>query len=117
MYLDGDIFDVLYNEGNNNNLDIVKFNGIQVRGINNFFKNNLKRIHLSNHTNNIVIFQPELSYYILKRIDDNGNYTSTDVYMWLKCITVVNTFMSRVFFLTFLTKIRGRHDCGQRLLF
>ena len=42
MYLDGDIFDVLYNEGNNNNLDIVKFNGIHVRGINNFFEITLK---------------------------------------------------------------------------
>jgi hypothetical protein len=33
MYLDEDIFNILYNEGLTNNLDIIKFNGLQVRGL------------------------------------------------------------------------------------
>ena len=86
MYLNTDIFDVLYNEGKTNNLDIIKFNGIQVRGINNFFKYKLKKINFAEYYNDNIIYQPELSYFFLKRIDDNGFYISTDLYMWLKCI-------------------------------
>ena len=86
MYLDKDIFNFLYNEGLTNNLDIIKFNGLQVRGLNNFFKKKIKSISFSNNINNKIIIQPELSYYFLKRIDNKGNYISTDVYLWLKCI-------------------------------
>ena len=86
MYLDKDIFNTLYNKGLTNNLDIIKFNGLQVRGLNNFFKKKIRSISYSNNINNKIIIQPELSYFFLKRIDNKGNYISTDVYLWLKCI-------------------------------
>jgi glycosyltransferase involved in cell wall biosynthesis len=86
MYLDEDIFNILYNEGLTNNLDIIKFNGLQVRGLNNFFEKKIKNINFLNSINNKIIIQPELSYFSLKRIDNKGNFISTDLYLWLKCI-------------------------------
>jgi glycosyltransferase involved in cell wall biosynthesis len=86
MYLDKDIFNILYNEGLANNLDIIKFTGLEVRGLNNFFKKKIGKIRFSGGVNNKIIIQPELSYFSLKRIGNKGKYISTDVYLWLKCI-------------------------------
>jgi glycosyltransferase involved in cell wall biosynthesis len=86
MYLDKDIFNILYNEGLANNLDIIKFTGLKVRGLNNFFKKKIGKIRLSGGVINKIIIQPELSYFFLKRIGNKGNYISTEVYLWLKCI-------------------------------
>ena len=86
MFLDRDVFEVIYNEAIERNFDIVKFNGIEVKGIENFFKNKYYKILYTNYNNNFILYQPELSFYPIKRKKYFGNYVMEDAYLWSKCI-------------------------------
>ena len=86
MFLDRDVFDIIYKVADKNNLDIVKFNGIQVKGIDNFFKNRLNKILFTEHKKNVILHQPELSNFPIRRNKYDGNYVMEDVYLWSKCI-------------------------------
>lgn len=86
MFLDRDVFDTIYKVANKNNLDIVKFDGIHVKGIDNFFKNRLSKILFAGHKKNVILHQPELSNFPIRRHKYEGNYVMADVYLWSKCI-------------------------------
>ena len=86
MFLDRDVFEIIYKVAEKNNLDIVKFDGIQVEGIDNFFKNKIKKILFTEHKRNVILHQPELSNFPIRRKEFEGNYVMADVYLWSKCI-------------------------------
>ena len=90
MYLNYDVFDVIYNEANENDIDIIRFNAISIYDkIENFFKG---RIHIINPSpikfkENTVIKQPELSNFIIIRKNESSSQCIImDFFMWLKCI-------------------------------
>ena len=90
MYLNYDVFDVIYNEANENDIDIIRFNAISIYDkIENFFKG---RIHIINPSpikfkENTVIKQPELSNFIIIRKNESSSQCiMMDFFMWLKCI-------------------------------
>ena len=87
MYLYRYAFDDIYNEINNNNLDIIKFNGIEAENLDMFFNDEIKNVKFAfKNDYNIVINQPYLSYYPTIRRNNNGQNFAVDLFLWLKCI-------------------------------
>ena len=87
MYLYKYAFDDIFKEINNNNLDLIKFNGIEAEDINGFFNNNIKNVKFAFKKDyDIIIKQPNLSYYPTIRLNNIGNNFAVDLFLWLKCI-------------------------------
>lgn len=87
MYLYQNAFDDIYNEINNNNLDMIKFNGIEAENIEGFFNNKIKNVKFAfKKDHNIIINQPNLSYYPTIRLNNEGKNFAVDLFLWLKCI-------------------------------
>ena len=87
MYLYKYAFDDIFKEINNNNLDLIKFNGIEAEDINGFFNNNIKNVKYAFKKDyDIIIKQPNLSYYPTIRLNNIGNNFAVDLFLWLKCI-------------------------------
>ena len=87
MYLYKYAFDDIFKEINSNNLDLIKFNGIEAEDINGFFNNNIKNVKYAFKKDyDIIIKQPNLSYYPTIRLNNIGNNFAVDLFLWLKCI-------------------------------
>ena len=87
MYLYKYAFDDIYKEINYNNLDMIKFNGIETENLRAFFKDRINNVKFAfNRDYNIIINQPNLSYYPTIRLNDIGNNFAVDLFLWLKCI-------------------------------
>ena len=87
MYLYRYAFDDIYSEINSNNLDMIKFNGIEVENLDAFFNNKIKNVKFAFKKDyNIVINQPDLSYYPTIRMNNQGKNFAVDLFLWLKCI-------------------------------
>ena len=87
MYLYEYAFNDIYKEINSNNLDMIKFNGIEVETTEDFFKNKIKNVKFAFQKDyNIIINQPNLSYYPTIRLNNNGYNFAVDLFLWLKCI-------------------------------
>ena len=87
MYLYEYAFNDIFNEINNNNLDMIKFNGIEAENIEGFFNNNIKNVKFAFKKDyDIIINQPQLSYYPTIRLNNLGNNFAVDLFLWLKCI-------------------------------
>ena len=87
MYLYKYAFDDIFNEINSNNLDMIKFNGIEAENIDEFFNNNIKNVKFAFKKDyDIIINQPNLSYYPTIRLNNIGNNFAVDLFLWLKCI-------------------------------
>lgn len=87
MYLYKFAFDDIYNEINNNKLDMIKFNGIEAESLRDFFRNKIKNVKYAFQKDyNIIINQPNLSYYPTIRLNNDGYNFAVDLFLWLKCI-------------------------------
>ena len=87
LFLDENVFKIIQNIANENNIDIVEFKGIfQVYNENNILnESTINDTKFQDHKPNLVLFQPELGNFPLKE----GNSTDelfNDVYLWAKCI-------------------------------
>ena len=87
MYLYKFAFDDIYNEINSNKLDMIKFNGIEAESLRDFFRNKIKNVKYAFQKDyNIIINQPNLSYYPTIRLNNDGYNFAVDLFLWLKCI-------------------------------
>ena len=115
MYLNDDVFDVIYKEAYSNNIDIIRFNGISViKKIENVFMGKFFVIKQSpiKFEENIIIKQPELSNFPIRRINSNYKCLIIDYYLWLKCIKT-NVYRRAIFSLskkTYSAYILGGED-------
>ena len=82
MLLNNDVFEIIYNEAANNNIDIVKFKSIYSFEIDNFMKLNVDNKIFTNHKLGLTLYQPDLSYFPLIK----SEYYFQDVFLWSKCI-------------------------------
>ena len=82
LFFNEDIFDYVYRKSIEGNFDIVGFKAICV---NDYFDKieNMKDDYFSNHTNNIILYQPQLGIHPIFK---NKGYISNDVTIWGKCI-------------------------------
>ena len=79
------IFNISYEEAENNNIDIIEFSGCDIF-INSFvFGMCNVCLFLRFKENGVIIKQPELSTFVYKK-EDNNNYRIIDAYLWGKCI-------------------------------
>ena len=85
MYLDSDVLSTVTNLADKENLDIVSFKGIDACRYN-FLLNRISDTLWSNHTNNQVLHQPEMSLYPFRPGEALGNYIAIDSLIFLKCI-------------------------------
>jgi hypothetical protein len=81
MFLDNDIFDYIYKIGINGYFDIVGFKTVYIDNYNKSI-NAIKDSPFSNHTNNLILHQPELGNYPIIK-DKMYN----DIHIWGKCIS------------------------------
>ena len=82
LFFDSDVFDTVYNEAENHNLDIVSF--MNVQGIRYY----LSIFHMKDgfdkeFPDNFTVYQPELSYYTMFI---NDNFENVDSSIWGKLI-------------------------------
>ena len=81
-----DIFNICYDEAENNNIDIIEFSGCS-KSIESFILNNYCNIckFLKFKKDGVIIKQPELSNFIYKK-QRNKNFKIIDAFLWGKCI-------------------------------
>jgi glycosyltransferase involved in cell wall biosynthesis len=82
LFFDSDVFDTVYNEAENHNLDIVSF--MNVQGIRYY----LTIFHMKDgfdkeFPDNFTVYQPELTYYTMF---NNDNFENVDSSIWGKLI-------------------------------
>jgi len=66
---------------------MIKFNGIEAENIDGFFNNSIKNVKFAFKKDyDIIINQPNLSYYPTIRLNNIGNNFAVDLFLWLKCI-------------------------------
>ena len=82
LFFDSDVFDTVYNEAENDNLDIVSFMNVQgVRYFINIF--HMKDGFDEKFPDNYIVHQPELAYYTMFF---NDNFKNVDSSIWGKLI-------------------------------
>ena len=87
LFLDYNIFETIYNIAEKGNFDIVEFKAIFcIYSSKNILERKIKENYFSSHKLNLVLFQPELGDYFLKKGNQLGIYSIIDVYLWAKCI-------------------------------
>ena len=80
MFFDEDVFDILYGSAEEGKYDIISF--MEVEGNNyNIKVNDMKDGICTHHPNNLIIKQPELSYYTLFKKDQ---FSLVDIQIWGK---------------------------------
>ena len=90
MFLNQDIFKIIFNIANESNIDIVEFKGIfqEYNEYNFLNETTIIDTKFQEHKPNLVLFQPKLGNYPLKE----GKSTEeifNDVYLWAKCIKTI----------------------------
>ena len=81
-----DIFNICYDEAENNNIDIIEFSGCYKSSKADIPKNYCNIcFYLRFKEDGVIIKQPELSNFIYKK-ENNYNYKLIDAYLWGKCI-------------------------------
>ena len=80
MFFDEDVFDKIYQSAERGYFDIISF--MEVEG-NDYYINikDMKDGICTNHPNNLIIRQPELSYYTLFK---NEEFSLVDIQIWGK---------------------------------
>jgi len=86
LFVNENLFDICYKEAKNNNIDIIEFSGFE--SYNKLLKINGKLpaipLYLKYKKNNIIVRQPQLSYYMFYK--DKERYKEIDGYLWGKLI-------------------------------
>lgn len=77
-----DIFDFVSTIAIDNNLDIVGFRAIQMKNFRDDI-NKMGDLYYYHHLDNLIIYQPELSRWMITM---NGRFALHDVTIWCKCI-------------------------------
>ena len=77
-----DIFDFVLTIAIDNNLDIVGFRAIQMKNFRDDI-NKMGDLYYYHHLDNLIIYQPELSRWMITM---NGRLAMHDVTIWCKCI-------------------------------
>ena len=87
MFLKEDVFSIIFNIANKDNIDIVEFKCIETSfDGNNIFNNKIGDTNFAKHKLNTIMRQPELSNYPIRAGKQLGKYHLYDVYLWGKCI-------------------------------
>ena len=86
LFVNENLFDICYKEAKNNNIDIIEFSGFE--SYNKLLKINGKLpaipLYLKYKKNNIIVRQPQLSYFMFYK--DKERYKEIDGYLWGKLI-------------------------------
>ena len=86
MFLNFDVFSVITNMADIQNIDLLEFKGIITSNENNILKSKIIDRAFSDHKLNYIMTQPELGDYPLRAGKGLGNLIIQDVYLWSKCI-------------------------------
>ena len=86
MFLDHDVFNIIYNIANKDDFDIVEFKCIFTHGLGNLKGNDLVNVMFSYHKVNLELKQPELGYFPIQPKNATEGYFIEDNYLWNKCI-------------------------------
>jgi glycosyltransferase involved in cell wall biosynthesis len=82
MFFDEDVFDKLYQSTGKGNYDIISF--MEVEGENYYINiEDMRDGVCTHHPKDLVIYQPELSYYTLFK---NEGFSIVDIQIWGKLI-------------------------------
>lgn len=86
LFLNNDIFDTCINLAEEGNFDLIEFMAISNRIKNdNLLTNKIKDSKFS-HSEQIILFQPELGRYPIPTGESLGSYGLKDIFLWGKCI-------------------------------
>ena len=86
MFLNEDSFDTIAKIADKGNFDIVSFKAIFSHHGPNLLTNGIMENYCSNHTPNLVLFQPELGMYAFRPGKTLDKYEVHDMYIWTKCV-------------------------------
>ena len=87
MFLDKDVFQTISDRADKGNFDIIEFRGVlTLPSKQDLFQRRRIGTTFSPYGDNIVLFQPELGAFPLKKGKTYGEYKLISVYLWSKCI-------------------------------
>lgn len=82
LFMDYDLFSIVFEEAEKDNYDIIGFNAIRSPNYKFHISEMIDDIYHDN-PNNLVLYQPELA---LHSIVKNGKYEANNIHIWGKCI-------------------------------
>jgi glycosyltransferase involved in cell wall biosynthesis len=83
LFLDYDVFDVVFKQLENRNYDIIGFKAIHGHNYRKIHISELTDDYLHDHPNNLILHQPELGKYSITK---NNKFFLNDIHIWGKCI-------------------------------
>jgi glycosyltransferase involved in cell wall biosynthesis len=83
LFLDYDVFDVVFKNLENGNYDIIGFKAIHGHNYRKLHISELTDDYLHDHPNNLILHQPELGAYSITK---NNKFFLNDIHIWGKCI-------------------------------
>ena len=78
LFMNADLFDIIYNEAEINNLDLIGFSAVEGKSYN-FSINKIEESIFHDHKDGLTVYQPELTYFA---ISQNNKYNLNDVHIW-----------------------------------
>ena len=89
MFLDTDVFDTITKVADKGNFDIIEFRGVLTLAPKNdedIFHRRRLGTTFSPYGDNLVLYQPELGNFPMRKGNKYGDYKLISVYLWSKCI-------------------------------
>ena len=83
LFLDYDVFDVVFKNLENGNYDIIGFKAIHGYNYRKIHISELTDDYLHDHPNNLILHQPELGAFSITK---NNKFVLNDIHIWGKCI-------------------------------
>ena len=83
LFLDYDVFDVVFKNLENGNYDIIGFKAIHGHNYRKIHISELTDDYLHDHPNNLILHQPELGSFSITK---NNKFVLNDIHIWGKCI-------------------------------
>ena len=78
LFMNIDLFDIVYKEAETGNFDLIGFSAIQSKTYYPLLIQ-MKEAQFHDHKNGLMIYQPELTYFAISK---NGNYSLNDLHVW-----------------------------------
>ena len=78
LFLDSDVFDIVYNEAEKGNFDIIGFGAVDCKTYNPLLTQ-IEEALFHDHKDGLTVLQPDLTYFA---ITVNGEFEQNDLHVW-----------------------------------
>ena len=101
LFMNVDLFDVIYEEAENGNFDLIGFSAVESHSYNSSIKK-MKNSKFHEHKDGLTVYQPELTYFAISK---NNKFKINDIHVWGR-LTRANLYKESI-------NIFGKNEIGE----